>query len=137
MILINRIINADLKLRHAWKKNTEALLMVVEIWSLGILDRKARVDLLPYRKIKVFGNKIQHFEQDIICLKLIPFFWGGGLLCFINNYYIFSCCYDCYDNYNFCYNLDYWPHFYFKLVNVYLIMFMLKIYNCNKVVLKF
>lgn len=31
MILINRIINADLKLRHAWKKNTEALLMVVEI----------------------------------------------------------------------------------------------------------
>lgn len=60
------------------KKNTEALLMVVEIWSLGILDRKARVDLLPYRKIKVFGNKIQHFEQDTICLKLIPFFGRGG-----------------------------------------------------------
>lgn len=53
------------------KKNTEALLMLVEMWSLGILDREAPIDLFPYRKSKMFGNKIQHFEQDMICFKRI------------------------------------------------------------------
>lgn len=28
------------------KKNTEALLMLVEMWSMGILDREAPIDLL-------------------------------------------------------------------------------------------
>lgn len=53
------------------KKNTEALHMLVEMWSLGILDREAPIALFPYRKSKMFGNKIQHFEQDMICFKRI------------------------------------------------------------------
>lgn len=91
-----KIINADLWLRYVWKKNTEALLMLVEMWSMGILDREAPIDLFPYRKSKMFGNKIQHFEQDMICFKSIRpvlFF----LMCFRNSYRIFSCCYIIYN----------------------------------------
>lgn len=125
--------NADLWSRYVWKKNTEALLMLVEMWSIGILDREAPIDLFPYRKSKMFRNKIQHFEQDMICFKrIIPilFFF---LMCFRNSYRIFSCCYIIY-NYLSSISFIPWyivyvPHFYLKLVNVY---FMLKTY-CNKV----
>lgn len=123
--------NADLWSRYVWKKNTEALHMLVEMWSMGILDREAPIDLFPYRKSKMFGNKIQHFEQDMICFKRIKnktsFVF---LMCFSNSYRIFSCCFNLQlFIFNFFYTLVYLPHFYLKLVNVY---FMLKTY-CNKV----
>lgn len=56
-----------LMIKICLKKNTEALLMLVEMWSIRILDLGAPIDLFPYRKGKMFGNKIQN--EDIICLK--------------------------------------------------------------------
>lgn len=40
------------------KKNIEVLYMLVEMWSMGILDWEVFIDLFFYRKSKMFGNKI-------------------------------------------------------------------------------
>lgn len=50
--------NVDLWLRYVWKKNIEVLFMLVEMWSMGILDWEVFIDLFFYRKSKMFGNKI-------------------------------------------------------------------------------
>lgn len=55
MILINRIINADLKLRHAWKK---------KYWSLAYGGRNIK-----------FGNSRPESTYQFIALQKNQSFW--------------------------------------------------------------